>query len=542
MIRFTTPPAVVTIGGAMRRLIAPAVALGIVVAAAGAAVLRAAPPAAPAVARAVGSCASLAALAVPTVTIASAAAVPAGPLTLAGLRAPLTVPAFCRVTAIAAPTSDSHIAIEIWLPPDAAWNGKLLGTANGGFGGVIGYRAMAAGLARGYATVGTDTGHAGDQMEFGDGHPEKINDWAYRAVHVMTDLAKLVARSYFGRFPEYAYFDGCSTGGQQALSEAQRYPLDYDGIVAGDPGQNRVRLILGFLWSWMALHTSDGQPVMPAAKLGVVADAAIAACDVHDGITDGVIGDPRACHFDPATLACRGADGPSCLTSEQVAAVDKVYDGARNPRTGEQIYPGWVRGSERGWGAYLLNPTEPARLGFFRLFTFHDPAWDWRTFDWDRDVTFVDRALPDLSAMSVDLTAFESAGGKLVMYTGWADPVVPPMDTLQYYDAVVRAMGGRTETQTFFRFFPVPGMSHCGGGTGTTTFDALGALEQWREHGTAPAALAGSRTVRDRVDRTRPICAYPSVARYRGSGSIDDASSFSCAAPASAPAAGGSGS
>ncbi|HVT49121.1 MAG TPA: tannase/feruloyl esterase family alpha/beta hydrolase [Vicinamibacterales bacterium] len=510
-----------------------------VLAALGVAVIGAARPARISTrAPAAESCAGLAALTVPSVAITSVASVPAGSLALPGLRAPLTVPAFCRVAAIATPTSDSRIAIEIWLPSVAAWNGKLLGTANGGFGGVIGYRAMADGLRRGYATVGTDTGHAGDQMTFGDGHPEKINDWAYRAVHVMTDLAKLVVRSYFDRFPDHAYFDGCSTGGQQALSEAQRYPLDYDGIVAGDPGQNRVRLILGFLWSWMALHTPDGQPIMPAAKLGVVADAAVAACDADDGVTDGVIGNPRACHFDPATLACRDADGASCLTPAQVTAVDKVYDGAKNPRTGEQIYPGWVRGSERGWGAYLLNPSEPARLGFFRLFTFHDPAWDWRTFDWDRDVAFVDRAIPDLSAMSTDLSAFDAAGGKLVMYTGWADPVVPPMDTVQYYEAVTAAMGGRAETQAFFRFFPVPGMSHCGGGTGTSTFDALGALEQWREHGAAPDALAGSRTVRGRVDRTRPICAYPNGARYRGTGSIDDASSFSCAAPAPATTAG----
>jgi feruloyl esterase len=509
-----------------------AVVLAAIAAASGVVARASAPLAASLPARAaVGSCASLTALAIPAVTIAAAEAVPAGPLTLAGQRTPMTVPALCRVVAIAAPTSDSHITIEIWLPEAAVWNGKLLGTANGGFSGTIGYRAMADGVARGYATVGTDTGHTGDQMTFGNGHPEKINDWAYRAVHVMTDVAKLVVRSYFSRFPDYAYFDGCSTGGQQPLSEAQRYPLDYDGIVAGDPGQNRVRLILGFLWSWIALHTEDGRPIMPAAKLGVVADAAMAACDAQDGVTDGVIGDPRACHFDPATIACHGADGPSCLTPAQVAAVTKVYDGARNPRTGEPIYPGWVRGSERGWGAYLLNPPEPARLDFFRTFAFHDPAWDWRTFDWDRDVTFVDRVIPDFSAMSTDLSAFDVAGGKLVMYTGWADPVVPPTDTVAYYEAVAHANSGLDATRDFFRFFPVSGMSHCGGGVGTGTFDALGALERWREQGIAPDVLDGSRALRGRVDRTRPICAYPRVARYRGAGSVDDAASFACVDP-----------
>jgi feruloyl esterase len=481
------------------------------------------------------ACSDLAALTIPDTGITSAAPVPAGAFTPPGSSRSITVPAFCRVAAVAAPSSDSHIAIEVWIPD--AWNGKLLGTANGGFAGAIGYPAMAAGLARGYAVVGTDTGHIGDQLEFADGHPEKVVDWAYRSIHVMTDVAKLVVRAARGQLPSHAYFEGCSTGGQQALSEAQRYPDDYDGIVAGDPGHNRVRLILGFLWSWIATHDDDRRPVLPVAKLPAIAKAAVAACDASDGVKDGVIGDPRTCRFDPKTLACTGAETDACLTPTQVAAVEKVYAGAKNPRTGEQILPGWVRGSEQGWGTYIINPREPARVGFFRALAFHDPHWDWRTFDWDRDVAFADAQVPYLSATSRDLRAFQSRGGKLVMYTGWADPVVPPQDTVAYYDEVVKASGGLARTQSFFRFFPVPGMAHCGGGSGTSTFDALGALEAWIERGTAPQQLLGQRIVNGAVERTRPICAYPTVARYRGTGSTNAAESFACVDPASAVAA-----
>ena len=256
----------------------------------------------------------------------------------------------------------------------------------------------------------------------------------------------------------------------------------------------------------------------------------MAACDASDGVTDGIISDPQRCHFDPATLACRGAAGESCLTSAQVTAARKVYEGTRNPRTGETIYPGWARGSEQGWRAYITAPREPVRIGLFRDFVFGDPAWDWHTFDWDRDVAYVDAALPYLSAMSPDLHAFKASGGKLLMYTGLADPVVPPGDPIGYYQSVLDAMGGVTATQTFFRFFTVPGMGHCRGGVGPNTFDTLTALEQWVEHGAAPATLLATHATSGVVDRTRPLCPYPAVARYSGQGSIDDAASFTCAA------------
>ena len=494
--------------------------------------LFAAPGAAAAVA-----CADLTRLTIPAVAISSAEAVPAGPFTPqgGGRGAGTTVPAFCRVRAVATPTPDSHINIEVWVPAAGAWNGKLLGTANGGFAGAIGFGAMASGLAKGYAVAGTDTGHTGDQLEFAQGHPEKVIDWGHRAIHLMTDVAKLVVRNHHGRFPEYSYFEGCSTGGQQALSEVQRYPDDYDGVVAGDPGHNRIRLILGFLWGWSALHTDTGQSLLSPANLSLLTRAVVEACDARDGLRDGLIDDPRTCTFKPATLLCKDAENESCLTGAQVAAVEKVYEGARHKRTGEQLFPGWIRGSEQGWGQYLTNPREPVRVGFFRAIAFGDPAWDFRSFDWDRDVAFVDRHAPVMSALSRDLRAFKARNGKLLMYTGWADPVVPPQDTVAYYEDVARTMGGMASIQSFFRFFPVAGMGHCGGGPGPSTFDALGALEQWVERGVAPAHLVGSRTANGATVQTRPICAYPQVAKYRGTGSRDTAASFTCAAPVPVP-------
>jgi hypothetical protein len=435
------------------------------------------------------------------------------------------VPAFCRVAVTAKPTVDSDIKVEVWVP--SAWNGKLLGTDNGGFSGAINYGALANAIAKGYAAVSTDTGHTGDQMDFGIGHPEKIADWAHRAVHEMTVIAKAVVERAGGRAPLRSYFSGCSTGGQQALSEAQRYPADYDGIIAGAPGNNRINLIYGFLWSWLATHDAGGKATLPAAKLPALARAAVAACDKQDGLEDGVIDDPRACRFDPAALACTAAESDSCLTAPQIEAVAKVYAGAR-ARDGRQLYPGWAHGSESGWGQYITNPGVPVRIALFRDWVFENPKWDPRTFDWDKDVATVDAAWPMLNAISTDYTAFNARGGKLIMYTGLADPVVSPLDTIEYYERVVSANGGLDATRRFYRFFPVPGMAHCGGGSGTSTFDALAALEAWVERGTAPDSIPASRSINGRVDRTRPLCAYPAVARYSGSGSIDDAANFAC--------------
>jgi feruloyl esterase len=476
------------------------------------------------------TCEQLATLTIPDVKVASAELVAAGSFSATPGGRGFSVPSFCRVALTASPSSDSMISIEVWLPLAAVWNRKFLGTDNGGFSGAINYGAMASAIARGYATAGTDTGHTGDQMEFGHGHPEKLIDWAYRAVHVSAELGKLVTRNHYGRFADRAYFSGCSTGGQQALSEAQRFPQDYDGVVAGDPGNNRVALILGFLWAWTATHADDGSLILPNSKLPAITRAAVDACDAGDGLKDGLISEPLHCRFDPASLLCKGGETDTCLTESQVGAVKKVYDGAKNRRTGKQIFAGWARGSEQGWPQYITSPREPVRVGLFRYFVYDDPNWHWRTFDWDRDVDFVQTQAAVMNAMSVDYRAFRTRGGKIVMYTGLADPVVPPGDIISYYDAVTAASGGLQETQKFFRFFPIPGMGHCSGGTGPNNFDALGALEAWVERGTAPTRIVASHSTAGAIDRTRPLCPYPQTAVYEKRGSIDDETSFTCAA------------
>jgi feruloyl esterase len=491
------------------------------------------------------ACANLAALTIPTVTIKSATAVTAGPFAPPGSQTAMTLPAFCRIEATARPTSDSDIKFEVWIPPVEAWNGKFEGVGNGGYQGSISYAAMATALRRGYATASTDTGHTGDDMKFGQGHPEKLIDYGHRAVHVMTESAKLIVRDAMGRFAERSYFVGCSAGGQQALSEAQRYPEDYDGIVAGDPANNRIRQTFGFLSSWIATHAADGKPVITQPKLALLTKSVVEACDQIDGLKDGIIDDPRRCHFDPAKLLCRSvSDEPTCLTAPQVDAAKKMYDGTKNPRTGELVFTGWPRGSEgfgeapgQSWRQYVVDPPEPMRVGFFKYWLFHDPNWDYRSIDWEHDLAYAEQKLPFMAAVDKDLSPFKKHVGKLVMYSGWADPVVPPQDTVAYYEGVVKTMGGLAPTRDFYRLFMAPGMGHCAGGPGPNQFDAIGALEQWVEKGAAPDKLIATHSANGKVDRTRPLCMYPLVARHKGTGSIDEAANFACvAAPPAAPA------
>jgi len=476
------------------------------------------------------TCSSLINLFITNTTVTAADDVAAGSYNPSGTPASVNLPAFCRVRGVSRPASDSEIHFELWMPPRSAWNGKFQGTGNGGFSSAMSYSTMAKALNQGYATAGSDTGHEGGDLSFGVGHPEKINDWSYRAVHVMTDTAKLIIRDYYSRLPQYSYFNGCSTGGHQALSEAQRFPVDYDGIVAGDPGNNRIHLITGFLWSWEAVHKDTPRP-LPAAKLPMIAKAVLAACDAIDGLADGIIDDPRRCKFDPGTLACKGDDGDNCLTAPQVESVRKIYGGAKNPRTGEQIFPGWARGTEASWAPYFIDPAEARRNEFWRLWVFNDPNWDWRTFDFDRDLAYADTKMAAVNSNDPDLKPFKARNGKLVMYHGWADSDVPPEDGVRYYEAVEHSMGGPGQTTDFFRLFMVPGMGHCGGGAGPNTFDAVGALDQWVEQGKAPEKILAAHISNGVTDRTRPLCPYPQVAKWKGAGSIDDAANFACVNP-----------
>lgn len=475
-------------------------------------------------------CESLTALTVPDATVTSATMVGTGtpiPGVGRGRGGAPKLPDFCRVAVVSKPAPDSEVHFEVWLPAAEAWNGKFEGTGNGGYSGALDFPAMQRALSDGYATAGSDTGHSGGDLRFAVGHPGKIDDWGWRAVHVMTEASKLVIHAAYGRFAEHSYFAGCSTGGHQALMEAQRFPEDYDGIVAGDPGNNRVRLNIGFLWSWLALY-KDPASALPAAKLPLINRAAVAACDAMDGVKDGLISEPLSCKFDPAVLLCKGAESGECLTAPQVSAVQKIYAGAKNPRTGEQLFAGWARGTEPGWSGYFVGHTEPARADFWRYWVFGDPGWDPRSFDFDRDTAWADSAMKAINSNSPDLTAFQARNGKLVMYSGWADPVVPPGDVVRYYEAAQQYMGGSSKTQTFFRLFMAPGMGHCGGGAGPATFDAVGALDAWVTKGAAPDRIIAAHSSNGVTDRTRPLCPFPQVARWNGTGSSDDASQFRC--------------
>lgn len=446
------------------------------------------------------------------------------------------LPAFCRVAGVVAPA----IRFEIWLPPPTgagAWNGKLNGVGNGGLAGSIGYGAMAEALARGYATASTDTGHTNEpgREAWALGHPDLLVDFASRSIHVTASAAKAVVREYYGRGPDRSYFTGCSCGGGQALSQAQRYPADYDGIVAGAPANYPTHMWPGELYPAWVTHRSPAS-MLPEEKLTLVHDAVLAFCDAMDGVEDEILDDPRRCRFAPSTLACKDGDATDCLTAEQVDSVQRIYEGLADPSSGRQFWPGFERSSELGWTGHVSKPFG-SPLSYFKYMAFQDPSWDWRRFDFSDPGSFAAlneasrRLGPVLDSTNPGLAAFKKRGGKLIAYHGWVDPNIAPRNSISYYEAVQEAMGGAPETSSFYRLFMVPGMGHCGGGPGPSRFDALTALEQWVEHGTPPDRIVASRTSEGRVDRTRPLCPYPLVAQYRGEGSTDDAASFECRVP-----------
>ena len=496
-----------------------------------------------------GSCESLTSLTLPETTITSAVAVPAGPFqpTVARGRggASPTVPAFCRVSAVTTP----QVRFEVWLPRD--WNGRFEGVGNGGTAGVVPYAAMIAALNRGDAVAGTDTGHVNNpdiqfDATWGLGHPELVADYAYRSTHVTAENAKAVTRAFYDRPAAHAYFVGCSKGGQQAMVEAQRYPDDYDGIIAGDPANNHVRFYAGgHLWYSLAT-LKDPDSYIPPAKLPILTNAVNAACDRIDGIADGIIDDPRRCTFDPSALTCRAAQNPDeCFTPKQVAAIKAIWSGPKNSK-GEVVYPGLMPGAEAapgGWGAWVTG-AKPftsthwfAQDGFFKNTVFENPNWDFRTFDFERDLALALRkAGPIYDAIDPDLRRFANHGGKLLLYHGWNDPDISPLNTIAYYEQVRKFAakhGGERigRTGDVIRLFMVPGMLHCSGGPGPDQFDALTALEEWVEKSAAPERIVASHRTNGTVDRTRPLCVYPQVAKWNGTGSSDDAVNFSCTRP-----------
>ena len=481
------------------------------------------------------SCDSLASLALPDTTITMALVVPAGQLSVPnegqarreGTNPYADLPEFCRVAATIKPTSDSDIKVEVWLPT-SGWNGKFQAVGNGGWAGVISYRELGDALRRGYATTSTDTGHVGGRGTFALDHPEKLVDFAWRSEHEMTVKAKAVIKAFYGSKPRLSYWNGCSTGGRQGLKEAQKFPDDYDAVIAGAPA-NRTAISL-----WIAAAVlKDPASYIPPSKYPMIHQAALAACDARDGLKDGLIDDPTQCDFDPKVLLCEGADGPSCLTAPQAEAAKKIYSPAVNPRNGQQMFSSLVPGTELGWGVQAAGPEPSAPIyDQYRYVVFKDPNWDWRSFNFDSDVVRGD--LPEnlvMNATDPNIKPFFSHNGKLLLYHGWSDPNVPALNTIKYYKSVIDTMGGAAKASDNIRLFLEPGMGHCGGGEGPNVFDKVGAIEEWVEQGKAPQKLIASHSTSGKVDRTRPLCPYPQVAKYKGSGSIDDDANFACKLP-----------
>jgi feruloyl esterase len=428
------------------------------------------------------------------------------------------------------PTADSEIKFELWLPA-SGWNGKLEANGNGGWTGSIAPATLAAGLQRGYAAAMTDTGHDGGSASFALGHPEKLIDFGFRAVHEMTVKSKAIVAAFYGDGPKLSYWNGCSAGGRQALKEAQRYPEDFNGIVAGSPGINWTGRAVQAVWIGQANH-KDETSTIPPAKFAAIHSAAIDACDAADGVKDGIIEDPTRCKFDPGVLECKGPDGPACLTTPQVETARKIYASVTNPRTKEEIFPGHEPGSELGWNTMAGPQAFGLGLDLFKFIVFKDPNWDYRTFNFDSDVALTAKADGGvMNALDPNLKPFFARGGKIVQYHGWADPQISPLSSVRYYNTVLDTLGGAGKVTDSYRLFMVPGMAHCGGGEGTSTFDMLTAVEQWVETKKAPDQIMASRVRDGKVDRTRPLCPYPQVAKYKGSGSIDEAANFSCKLP-----------
>jgi feruloyl esterase len=486
---------------------------------------------------AAATCEGLASQKLPETTITSAQLVPAGQFTPPGPAGrgdanPFKdLPSFCRVAMVIKPTDDSDIRVEVWLP-DSNWNRKYQATGNPAWAGAIGYADMAKALRSGYATSSTDTGHSGGagSGSFALGHPEKLVDFAWRSEHEMTLKAKALIAAYYGESPRVSYWVSCSSGGKQGLKEAQKFPDDYDGIVAGAPVLDWTHRAAAALWAGQAA-LSDSASRIPAEKFPAIHKAAVEACDAQDGLKDGLISDPARCHFDPAVLKCEGSDGPTCLTAPQIEAARKVYLPATTSK-GQLISARYEPGSEPSWRAIVGGPDPfSAAVDHYRYIVFKDPAWDWRRFDIDTDVAFADKVDDGtINATSTDLGPFFSHGGKLLMYQGYADTNLPPGNVIAFYQNLQKTVGTQKMAESV-RLYMAPGMNHCGGGEGPNTFDAAGAMERWVEDRKAPAEILASHSTEGKVDRTRPLCPYPQTAKYKGSGSVDEAANFSCVAP-----------
>ena len=481
------------------------------------------------------SCAQIAQMSLTAGRVLESSEVAAGafapPPTANGAKSPdfAKLPDFCRVRARLMPSPDSDIVIEIWLPRQG-WNGRFVAVGNGGFQSSFQYTGLAAALASGYAAAGSNAGHDSDNAAFTFGHPEKLIDWGYRAIHEMTVAAKQIVREHYGRAADYSYWDACSTGGRQGLNAAERYPEDFDGLAIGAPANPMTRLQLASLWNNLAVNRS-AESYLTRDAWQMIHVAVLAECDAADGLADGLINDPTRCRFDPAELACKAGQAGPCLSGPQIVALNAIYGGARNPRTGAQIYPGWAPSFEGNMpGPTAGKVPQQDAIDTFRAI-FDQPGWDYHRVDFDSIVAASDaRGNATINAADPSrLGKLFRHGGKILMYHGWNDVGISALGSLDYYQRAVSANGGEQAMKDSIRLFLAPGMNHCEGGDGPNQFDKLAALAAWVERGRAPDRIdAAHYTSAGRVDRTRPLCPYPKVAVYSGSGSIDDASNFQC--------------
>jgi hypothetical protein len=507
------------------------------------------------------SCEKLAGLKIPGATITLAKTVPVGTFVAPPLPFPVPdqtafykgLPAFCRVVAEAKPTADSDIKIEVWMPV-SGWNGKLQGIGNGGFAGLIDDRQLGDAVSKGYAATATDTGHPGSPIDaaWALGHPEKVIDFGHRGIHEMTRVAKEAVHAFYGKSAQRSYFAGCSDGGREALMEAQRYPADYDGILAGAPANYWTALLATAAADTQAL-TLDPASFIPPAKIPAISAAVLAACDELDGVRDGILNDPRQCHFDPVTIECKPDQDPAtCLTPPQAAALKKLYAGPHDAN-GREVFPGYLPGAEDGqggWGLWILGPA-PAKslmaafgIGYFSNMVYEKSDWDYKTFPLEDGLKLAEeKTASALNAIDADLKPFKARGGKLILYHGWDDPAISALNSVNYYETVVAKMGQR-DADSFVRLYMAPGVQHCDNGPGPDSFGQVGkttvadphhsldaALEQWVEKGAAPATIIASKYDGDdkqHATMTRPLCLYPQAARYKGSGDTNDVANFVC--------------
>lgn len=447
------------------------------------------------------------------------------------------VPAFCRVAGTIKPTPSSDIRFELWLPVEN-WNGKFMQTGNGGAAGSIVINSLIEPLTRGYAVANTDTGHQGGAGNFSWAveNPEKLTDFAYRAVHELTLMGKAITTAYFGKAPEKSYWNGCSTGGRQGLKEAQFYPQDYDAIIAGSPASNWQALMAQSI----EIKNNLGPMGLSLGKLALLKEAAIKACDALDGVSDRVISDPTQCSFDPGSLKCKDGITDQCLSDNEISAAKDIYDGLKDSR-GEIMHPGMGTGGELQWAAYA-SPGFSIGEDFFRYVVIKDKNWDPTTFDVDKDLAHAEQLDNGaIKAMDPDLSPFIKRGGKLILYHGTVDGLITHGNTVNYFNSVVNKLGKNT-VDDHVKFYLIPGMGHCSGGEGAYSVDWLTALEQWDETGKVPSIegkhLAGpsfgaappARNVKNE-EFTRPICPYPQRAVYKGQGDNTLAENFECAVP-----------